>query len=105
MNNFKIIYKILRLLDKNKGDENFDYKVISPFAFGIPYSEWEQIMIELQEAGYIRGIVYKKNLQDKFYHILEPISPSITLKGMEYLAENSMMAKARDALKMIGDIF
>lgn len=104
MNDFKIIYKILKLLDKNKGNESFDYAAISASAFGISYNEWEQIMIELQTAGYIRGIICNKTLQDKFYHIVEPISPTITLKGMEYLAENNMMAKARDALKMIGDI-
>ena len=37
-------------------------------------------------------------------HIVEPIHPAITLKGMEYLAENGMMAKAKEALKLVGDL-
>ena len=29
MDNFNAIYKILKLLDKHKGDEEFDYELIS----------------------------------------------------------------------------
>lgn len=104
MQDFQIIYKILRLLDKHKGDEAFDYASISASALNIRYGDWEQILIELQENGYIRGIVYTQDMSSKFPHIVEPIRPRITLKGMEYLSENSMMAKAKEVLKMVGDI-
>ena len=66
-------------------------------------SDWEQIMIELQMNGFIRGLVYTQDLTNKFPHIVEPIHPQITLKGMEYLAINSFMKKAAEALKMVGD--
>lgn len=95
MKDFQIIYKILSLLDKHKGDESFDYSQISADAMKTGYNDWEQIMIEMQENGFIRGIVYTRSLSDKFPHICEPICPSITLKGMEYLAENNMMSKAK----------
>lgn len=104
MSNFKVIYKILRLLDKYKGREDFDYEQISAKAMGTEFEDWEQIMIELQANGYIRGLVYTQTLADKFPHLVEPIHPVITLRGMEYLAENSMMTKARDMLKMAGDL-
>lgn len=104
MTDFKAIYRILRLLDKHKGDEAFDYESISAQAVKLPFAEWEQIMIELQINGYIRGIVYTQTLSDKFPHIMEPIRPQITMKGMEYLENNGMMAKARDLLKIAGDI-
>ena len=104
MNNFKVIYKILRLLDKHKGKESFDYAEISAQAMQISYEEWEQLMIELQEAGYVRGLVYEQSLPERFPHIVEPLRVRITLKGMEYLCENGMMAKAKDALKMAGEI-
>lgn len=70
----------------------------------INYEEWEQIVIELQINGYIRGIVYNQTMSDKFPHTVEPIRPQITLKGMEYLEENGMMAQAKELLKMAGDI-
>lgn len=103
MDNFKVIYKILKLLDKHKGDESFDYELISAKAMGMDVPAWEQVMIELQDNGYIRGLVYTQNLSDKFPHIIEPIHPRITLQGMEYLANNSMMKKAVEALRLIGD--
>lgn len=104
MKEFQVIYKILALLNKHKGDENFDYAAISASAFKLTFAEWEQIMIELQENGYIKGLVYTQSLSDRFPHIAEPIKPRITLKGMEYLCENGMMNKAKEALRLIGEI-
>lgn len=95
MKDFQIIYKILSILDKHKGDESFDYAQISAEAMKTGYNDWEQLMIEMQENGFIRGLIYSRNLNDKFPHLREPICPVITLKGMEYLAENNMMAKAK----------
>lgn len=104
MNDYKIMCKILRLLDKHKGDEDFDYALISASAMKCGYAEWEQLMIELQENGYLRGLVYTQTMSDKFPHLVEPIRPRITMKGMAYLEENTMMAKAKEALQMVGDI-
>ena len=103
MDNFNAIYKILKLLDKHKGDEEFDYELISAKAMKMKVSDWEQIMIELQMNGFIRGLVYTHDLTNMFPHIVEPIHPQITLKGMEYLANNSFMKKAAEAVKMGGD--
>lgn len=104
MDNFKIIYKILRETEKNMGNEKFSVESISAKRLDIPYERWEQIMIMLSDNGYITGIVTTRNLEDKFRHIAEPIYPSITLHGLEYLAENSFMAKAKEALKVVGEI-
>lgn len=98
MDNFKLIYKILKILDRYKGREDFDPSLVSAQALHCDFACWESIMIELQNAGYIRGLVCTPA------HIVEPIHPAITLKGMEYLAENGMLAKAREALKLVGEI-
>lgn len=94
MNDFKVIYKILRFLDRNKGREDCDFEMISADTLKIPECRWEQLMIELQRNGYIDGVMYEQTFDDKFPHIAHPITPRITLKGMEYLETNSMMAKA-----------
>lgn len=104
MNNFKAIYRILKLLDKHKGDESFDSALISPEACKLDFASWEQIMIELQISGYIRGVAYDQALGDKFPHIEEPIAPQITLAGMEFLENNSALAKAKELLKAAGEI-
>lgn len=58
----------------------------------------------MQDEGYIKGLVTTKALKDMFRHISEPIKPKITIKGLEYLAENSFMGKAKEMLKMAGEI-
>lgn len=104
MDKFKAIYKILRELEKNMGNEDFDLYLISAERLKLPYVQWEQLMILLADSGYITGIIASKLLHDKFRHILEPIQPSITMRGLEYLENNSFMAKAKDALKMVGEL-
>ncbi len=99
MNDFKIIYRILRFLDRNKGDETCDFRAIYPDALYIPESDWEQILISMQESGYIQGLVYSQKIDEKFPHLGYPVNPRITLKGMEYLAENRLMKKAADLVK------
>ena len=88
MSNSQVIYKILRLLDKYKGDESFDYELIFASALKLKYAEWEQIICKLQDDGYIRGLIYTRTLSDEFPRLAEPIHPRITLKGMEFLEEN-----------------
>ncbi len=102
MDNFTLIYKILATLDKNKGNEAFNVEAISPSVLGTTRENWEQLLIQMSKSGYIEGIVYTKGLSDKYPHITEPIYPSITIKGMEYLSENNMMAKARKAVGALG---
>lgn len=100
---FKAIYKILKTLQKWKGREDFSNELISAKSVGLSYESWEQLIIELQENGYINGVVYSQSITDKFPHLAEPITPRITLKGIEFLEENSLMKKAETALKMIGE--
>lgn len=104
MDNFKIIYKILRELEKNMGNEKFSVETISCEKLKVPFEKWEQLLILMQDEGYIKGLVLSKDLEQTYRHITEPIKPQITIKGMEYLADNGFMAKAKEALKMAGEI-
>lgn len=99
MDNFKIIYRILRYLEQALDCAELDPSPISHTALGITRERWEQLLIMLQNDGYINGIVYVRTLSSDRAHITEPIRPNITLKGLEYLAENSLMKKAGDLLK------
>lgn len=100
---FTVIYKILKTLQKWRGRENFSVKLISAGKMKMEFPDWEQLMIELQRSGYIDGIVYTQTLSDMFPHIVEPVTPRITMRGMEYLEENSLMKKAEEKLKLIGE--
>lgn len=102
--NFSSVYKILRFLDRHAGDEDCDIEEISAEQLGISENKWEQLMIELAENGYIRGVSYFKTLSGKFHHLLYPLQPNITLKGMEYLEENGKMKKAAEIVSGIIDV-
>lgn len=54
MDNFKIMYKILRELEKNMGNEKFSLYSISAEHLKIPYNQWEQLLI-------VRRWLYKGN--------------------------------------------
>lgn len=99
MDNFKIIYRILKHLEASLDCVDLDTEPISPFRLGITRERWENILIMMQDEGYIRGLVLTKSLSDAHRRIAEPIQPEITLKGLEYLAENSVMRKAANILK------
>ena len=101
MDNFSIIYKILKALEKAMDYEVFDTSLIAPERLGITRERWEKLLIMLSKEGYIEGIVYDQVLADYSPHICEPIHPVITLKGLEYLAENNLMKKAANVIKGI----
>lgn len=62
MDNFKVMYKILRELEKNMGNEDFDIKNISAEKLKIEFNKWEQILILMQDDGYIKGWFCRKTL-------------------------------------------
>lgn len=104
MDNFKIIYRILKYLEEHLGEENLDIDKISHEQFGISFLRWEALLRMMQEEGYIKGLVYAQSMSDSSPHVVEPIRPKITIKGLEYLSENSMMKKVGDTLKKIKEI-
>lgn len=104
MDNFKIIYKILRELEKNMGNEKFNIATISAEKMKISFEKWEQLLILMQDEGYVKGLVLSNDCESIYKHIVEPIKPQITLKGLEYLADNSTISKAKEMLKMAGEI-
>ena len=85
---FKAIYKILSILQKSMDFEEPDMKKISAENLGITRPRREALLRLLTKSGYIEG--------------LEDIR--ITLKGLEYLEENSLMQKAARLAKGIAEV-
>lgn len=104
MDNFKVIYRILKALESNLDYSEIDADQISHTRLGITRERWEQILIMLCEDGYIKGVRYAQSLSYDKPQVCEPIKPTITLKGLEYLSENGAMQKAARAVKGIKDI-
>ena len=104
MDNFTVIYKILKALEKAMDCEEFDINSISHERLNITYQRWEKILIMLAKTGYIEGIIYERTLADYSPHLAKPIQPIITLKGMEYLNDNTLMKRAANVAKGIKEV-
>ena len=103
MDNFKIIFKILSLLEKAMDYDCFDLERISPEALGISLNRRNAILKMLYDSGYIEGISVRNYTDGDIVLIVDNIK--ITLKGLEYLQENSLMKKADNIAKGITEIF
>lgn len=100
MDDFRIIYKILRILQNSMDLEEFDRNSISAEALGLSTPKWSRIMAMLLKEGYITG-GETWNAMDCGYPRVALSRPELTLKGLEYMEENSLMKKAADLTKGI----
>ena len=98
MDNFKAIYKILKELEKHMGDDNFSLSCISAEKLKLPYGRWEQILILMQDDGYIKGLVVDRTTESPLRHIVEPVFPQITIKGLESCGKQSY-GKSKRSIK------
>lgn len=90
MNTLHIAYKILYSLEHEK---KADYmgKLISPTALDVPADKWQEVLESLVDEGYISGVKFGKDiLGNEFVDVKRA---KITMKGAEYLSENSAMKK------------
>ena len=102
MDNFKLIYRILRYLEKAMDYEEADMDCVSPGSLHISENRWTAIMEMLGKEGYIDGIFIKRSSGGDAVVSIPDLR--ITLKGLEYLEENSMMKKAGNIVKGIADV-
>ena len=96
-----IIYRILLNFEKQLDCETFDMGFISPENLNIKKIRRDRYLQMLIEAGYITGIKVNERNGETY---TETSSPRITLKGIEYLAENSGMHRAMKILKEAGQM-
>ena len=100
---FKYNYKILKLLEKSMEYEEFDPSIIGYKKLEISKALWTNLIIILLDARYITGVVVESALDGTLPDI-DCSNISITLKGLEYLEENSLMRKAANIAKGIKDV-
>ena len=103
MDNFKVIYKILRYLETMMDVSEPDMSPITAESLGLSQERWSNIMEMLIRNGYIEGAGAKRYVRTPLV-ISNLERARITLKGLEYLQENSLMKKAANIAKGITEI-
>ncbi len=95
---FKIVYVILKeLYEARKHGMRVDTSAISRERFQIDGGYLLSILDELVDNGYVKGITIHRSKTGIYITSLEDMD--ITMKGIQFLEENSMMRKVKEALK------
>ena len=98
MNNFSVIYKILQHLERMLDYEKPDMSMITPTALNISEARYNALMAMLAKNDCIEGLIIKKYADEEIYRVISIENARITLKGLEYLYENSVMRKIAHVL-------
>lgn len=102
MDNFRAVYKILSALEKAMDLPEFDVMEIGPDALGVSKERWRRYLEMMADVGYIKGVTLRANVLGETVANAKNIR--ITLKGLEYLQENSIMRKLYNAANGVVDI-
>ena len=100
MDNFRAVYRILSAMEKAMDLPEFSLQQINADMLGISQERWLRYIEMLCDAGYIKNAKVVDGISGKY---LDEDNPCITLKGLEYLQENSIMQYLYKAAKGIKD--
>lgn len=96
----RLVYKILRILERSMDYEEFDSNIISAETLKVSEPRWCFTMEMLIDKGYVTGVKAQRiNYPD--YPFIQIQRPSITLDGLEYLYNNNYMIKIANTLKEV----
>jgi hypothetical protein len=99
MDNIRLMYRILKILDDHSGSPVLDGDLLLPRALGATRDEIDAVLVMLAEDGSIRGIEVKEFVNGP--QIVNESRLRITAAGLEYLHGNPMMQRAADEAKGI----
>ncbi len=103
MNDFAVIYRILNAFQKAMDEDSFNSDMISAERLKVSENRRRKLLIQLIKNGYIENVEIKKYVDEDTPDIVFSPDSTITLKGLEYLEDNSMMKKAKGVMKDIKD--
>ena len=97
-----IVYQILAYLYSClKSDIKVDESYLFPQGklFNINTNYWKFIIFNLVDGGYVEGVVLEQVWGQKYPNVIDLEEISITPLGIQYLTDNSFIAKAKEMLK------
>ena len=108
---FTTINTILRYVERQLDGTVFDADGFTAERFGITENRFARYLSMLAESGYVTGVGVTDNgepteFDGDNYRRFDIVadSPAITIKGMQFLVENTMLARMYRTAKNIRDI-
>lgn len=102
MDNFKAVYKILSVLEKSMDLEEVNMELLDHNALGVTKQRWNRYIEMMLDVGYIKGASIRKDITGNLR--VECNDLRITLNGLEYLQENSIMHRMYNAANGIKEV-
>lgn len=102
MDNFKAVYAILSALEEAMDRPTFNVEEIGPDVLGVSEERWARYLEMMSDVGYIKGVTITSQL--RMGTVVQARNIRITLKGLEYLQENSIMRRLYKAAKGITEM-
>ena len=102
MDNFKAVYKILSQLEKEMDNEYADIGKFDANVLCVSDERWMRYIEMMEDVGYIKGVRIMRDISGNRNCDCRNIQ--ITLKGLEYLQENSIMQRMYNAAKGIKEV-
>ncbi len=84
------------------GLPEFDIMQVGPDSLKVSQERWCRYLEMMADVGYIKGVTFRQNVIGET--IVDAKNIRITLKGLEYLQENSIMQKLYNTAKGVVDI-
>ncbi|GAB4073663.1 hypothetical protein GCM10028778_11660 [Barrientosiimonas marina] len=97
-----IILAVLKFLDESMDDEKVDFSKVNEESLNVTHPRYCKVLSMMLEENLIAGLA-PVNFADRQYTEYKAINPRITLKGIEYLDENTLTNKGYKILKEIKD--
>lgn len=91
MDNFRLIYRILRFLETSSKQAEFDSDCFTAEHYGVNDAQWTNFLEMLIDSGFVKGVDVKRGADG--YISMSVSLPRITLAGLEYLESNEFMLK------------
>lgn len=102
MDNFKAVYTILSTLEKAMDYPEFDMSLIDARHLGVSEERWRRYIEMMNDTGYVKGALIQECITGDTEVDISQMR--ITLKGLEYLQENSIMRRIYKAAKGFKDV-
>ena len=100
---FKAIYKILTALERGMDCPGFNISELNETTLNISKERLYRILEMLQDSGLIKNAELYTDLTGEMF-IRNERKIRITLKGLEFLQENSIMRKIYNAARGVADL-
>lgn len=98
----RTVYKVLKRIHAAEQLDETDPDMFAPEVFDIDAAQRDRIMAMLQAEGLINGVIVRKYVgQRRETVLIDWQALEVTLKGLQYLEENSAMRKAAEEAKGI----